>query len=120
MRLILVCAILLCPVLEVEAQKNCRKGIPCGNTCIAANKTCRVGTSRPTPPAATAAAPATQQGRGSVAEGEARFVASIRGSTFYAKGCPGARKLSPANLRYFRSEEEAQQAGYTRSRQKGC
>jgi deoxyribonuclease-1 len=27
---------------EAEA-KNCRKGIPCGNTCISANKRCRSG-----------------------------------------------------------------------------
>lgn len=26
-----------------DAQKNCTKGIPCGNTCIASNKTCRIG-----------------------------------------------------------------------------
>ncbi|MDR9891507.1 hypothetical protein O7047_14885 [Pseudenterobacter timonensis] len=25
--------------------KNCRKGIPCGNSCIAVGKTCRIGTS---------------------------------------------------------------------------
>ena len=29
---------------SLEAQKRCVKGIPCGNTCIAANKTCRIGT----------------------------------------------------------------------------
>ncbi|TJY63274.1 SH3 domain-containing protein [Sinimarinibacterium sp. CAU 1509] len=27
--------------------KNCKKGIPCGNTCIAANKTCHIGAGRP-------------------------------------------------------------------------
>ena len=27
-----------------NAQKNCTKGIPCGNTCISASKVCRVGT----------------------------------------------------------------------------
>lgn len=29
--------------------KNCRKGIPCGNSCISANKTCRIGAYTPTP-----------------------------------------------------------------------
>lgn len=29
-----------------EAQKRCRKGIPCGNTCISAAKTCHVGIGR--------------------------------------------------------------------------
>lgn len=26
------------------SAKNCKKGIPCGNSCISANKTCRIGT----------------------------------------------------------------------------
>ena len=30
----------LLAVGNAEGQKNCRKGIPCGNTCIAANKVC--------------------------------------------------------------------------------
>lgn len=36
---------------DLEAQRNCVRGIPCGNTCIAANRTCRTGTppSRPAP-----------------------------------------------------------------------
>jgi hypothetical protein len=28
---------------SAEAQKNCTKGIPCGNTCISADKVCHVG-----------------------------------------------------------------------------
>jgi len=36
---------------NADGQKNCRKGIPCGNTCIAANKVCHVGTPA-NPPAA--------------------------------------------------------------------
>ncbi len=52
--------------LDVVAQ-NCTKGIRCGNTCIAANKTCRIGSggsssggsSVPLPPARTPAPVAT-------------------------------------------------------------
>lgn len=44
------------------AGQNCTKGIRCGNSCIAANKTCRIGTSSPAPayrpPASTGAAAA--------------------------------------------------------------
>ncbi len=29
----------------LAAQKKCTKGIPCGNTCISAKKTCRIGSS---------------------------------------------------------------------------
>jgi hypothetical protein len=34
---------------SATAQKNCKKGIPCGNTCISASKTCHVGEAPPTP-----------------------------------------------------------------------
>lgn len=42
--------------LPAYAQKNCRKGIPCGNSCISAKKTCRIGsgTARTSPPRRTA------------------------------------------------------------------
>lgn len=29
--------------VTADAQRVCKRGIPCGNTCIAANRTCRVG-----------------------------------------------------------------------------
>lgn len=29
---------------SISNAKNCRKGIPCGNSCISASKTCRIGT----------------------------------------------------------------------------
>ncbi|MDF7671300.1 endonuclease [Orbaceae bacterium ESL0721] len=45
--------ILLCLPFSVSA-KNCKKGIPCGNTCISASKTCRLnyvdGTFKPEKP----------------------------------------------------------------------
>jgi len=34
------------PAVEAPRERRgprCKKGIPCGNSCIAANKTCRVG-----------------------------------------------------------------------------
>lgn len=188
---------------ELEAQRRCTKGIPCGNTCIAANRTCRVGTTprQPTPPPPSrtpAAAPPTRAAvpapaseapapaaglavpgvpgyvaldsielrevqearqraldrlgitapptaaaaaltleearRQDAAARAAReaasnapsratsgpWVASRRGSTYYRSGCSGARQLAAQNLVYFQSEEEARQAGYSRSRQSGC
>jgi hypothetical protein len=58
----LAVVVALVPLSELEAQRRCTKGIPCGNTCIAANKTCRIGSppSRPapsTPARAASAAP---------------------------------------------------------------
>ncbi len=31
------------PVSDFDAQRVCNRGKPCGNTCIAVNRTCRVG-----------------------------------------------------------------------------
>ena len=52
----------LIPITSTQAQRSCRTGIPCGNTCIAANRTCRVGTSPSAPgptvrPSPTSSAP---------------------------------------------------------------
>ncbi len=35
-------------VAQETAAANCKKGIPCGNSCIAANKVCRIGSSSAT------------------------------------------------------------------------
>lgn len=43
MKLAIAAVMLLVSVNNLEAQKRCTKGIPCGNSCIAANKTCRIG-----------------------------------------------------------------------------
>lgn len=53
-------SLLFLPLLEAAAQRNCTRGKPCGNTCIAQDRTCRVGTpsSTPTSPPARRPAPA--------------------------------------------------------------
>ena len=107
----------LLAVSNAEGQKNCRKGIPCGNTCIAANKVCHVGTpSTPT----TSSAPTRTDSSAVAPTTEMAWVASSRGHTYYRRGCSTANRLSPGNLIYFRTEEEAQRAGYRRSRSHGC
>lgn len=120
MRLTVLLVFLAALPTALEAQKNCTKGIPCGNTCIAANKTCRVGTTsaRPAPPATTVAPASALKAEAPATSGE--WVASTRGRTYYKAGCSGARKLSAANLTYFKTEDEARAAGYTRSVQRGC
>src|SRR5690606_32842978 len=106
-------ALLAVAAADATAQKRCTKGIPCGNTCIAANKTCRVGS--PTRPAqgqpntVTATVPAGTQ-----------FVASSRGTTYYYVGCSAWKSLAPANRIYFKSVEEARAAGLRPSTQAGC
>jgi hypothetical protein len=214
------------PLGDAEAQRRCTRGKPCGNTCIAQNRTCHVGTPSATPtqeptprsaptsppvrstpaPAPTQRAPSTPPAttpaptdRATVATavdgyyaidsiearevaeararalarrdaarrrsvdpggdldlgvdaaedsaleaarirsrarsappqeaarprapanaGDALWVASRRGRTYYKAGCSGANALSPENRIYFRTEAEAQAAGLTRSRTSGC
>jgi hypothetical protein len=110
---ILILAALI-PLASADAQKNCRKGKPCGNTCIAVNKTCRIdGSAGESAPTAEATEPVP------LVE-EAAWVASSRGSVYYLSSCSAARRLVPENRIYFRTEEEAKSAGYSRSRSKGC
>lgn len=110
-----------------DAQKNCRKGIPCGNSCISANKVCRIGSSAPAseraPEPARERSGAPSSGAASLygsSSSAGQWVASSRGSTYYAASCSGGRKLAASNRIYFRSEAEAKAAGYSRSTQKGC
>jgi hypothetical protein len=120
-RSLLLALLVLAPSLAA-AQKNCKKGIPCGNGCIAANKVCRIGNAAPAPARAPAvqeastAAPSTTSGP--VAMGP--WVASSRGRTYYRAGCGGANKLSAQNRIYFKDEASAEAAGYARSGAKGC
>ena len=103
---------------SAEGQRTCRKGIPCGNTCIAANKVCHVAT--PSTPPTASPAPASSDSTAIAPKDGAAWVASSRGHTYYRRGCSTANRLSPGNLIFFRTEEEAQRAGYRRSTSRGC
>lgn len=112
---VLLALLLIAP--PALAQKRCKKGVPCGNTCISASKTCHIGSSAPAPAEARVAPP--QPGK-AVSDSAGQWVGSSRGKTYYKAGCSGARTLAAANLISFKSEDEAQKAGYRRSAQKGC
>lgn len=90
---------------------HCTKGKPCGHSCIARWKTCHIGTASSVP-ATTLPASAVPAGT--------QYVASSRGRVYYWQGCSAWHRLSPANLIYFKSAQEAQAAGYTPSRSPGC
>ena len=118
-RLVAMLLLVSFPALA-SAQKHCKKGIPCGNSCIAANKTCRVG-STPQPAATAAQSGAARKSEPSTTDtASGSWVASTRGHTYYRVGCSGAAKLSPANRIYFKTEADAKRAGLTPSAQKGC
>lgn len=95
-------------------QRRCVKGIPCGGTCISATKTCHVGSG-----SATAAPKPTRTAPTAAPDG-ARFVASSKGQVYYLATCTAARRLSPANRIYFKSDKEALAAGYRPSASSGC
>lgn len=98
----------------------CNRGKPCGNTCIARDRTCRVGpgTARAGSPSSAPARPPTPT-VAAVPAG-AQFVASSRGRVYYWTGCSQWRSLSAANLRWFSSRAEVEAAGYTPSQSAGC
>src|SRR4051812_27947131 len=84
-----------------SAQKNCKKGIPCGRTCISVSKTCHVGTAASDSPAmrprqAGQAAPVSDaaQSRSVATASLGEWVGSSRGHTYYRAGCSGASKLA--------------------------
>jgi hypothetical protein len=48
------------------------------------------------------------------------WVAATRGHIYYRRGCSAANRLSSVDLIYFRTERDAQRAGYHRSTARGC
>ena len=103
----------------LAAQRNCKKGIPCGNSCISAGKVCHVGSSAPadSKPATLVAVPSV-----AVKDGSAPWVAFRDGSIYYrnAMGCEVARVPVKAERVYFRTEEDAKKAGLVASKEPGC
>lgn len=137
----LVLLSLLLAAEPLEAQKRCVKGIPCGNSCIAATKTCRIGTGSATPAtkapardpaavrrdslAATARARAALQSAGqrpadSARAGVSPFVGDAARKVFFKRGCAPATKIGAVDLVVFATEAEAKAAGYARSGADGC
>lgn len=49
-----------------------------------------------------------------------RFAASSRGRVYYSVACDNWKKLSPRNLRFFRTATEAEKAGYEPSQARDC
>jgi hypothetical protein len=115
------CALLalLSLAAPLEAQKNCKKGIPCGNMCISAKNVCHIG-----PTAASEAKPAPRAAMSTLAvrDDGAPWVAFRDGSIFYRNvmGCEAARVPPNAERVYFRTAEDAKSAGLVPSKESGC
>lgn len=115
--------LLLAVASSAAAQRRCTKGIPCGNTCIAATKTCRIGTTPAPKPEANAPLPAVPlvSPATSVTVGkDTLYVGSRVDQVFFLRTCTAALDLAPENRRYFKTEQEAFDAKYRRSRVPGC
>lgn len=108
---LLILALAACAAAPAAAQKNCKKGIPCGNTCISADKVCRIGGS---------SSSGTVAPRPLTAPAAAGFVGSKADKVYFAEGCSAALDLASGNRRRFTSAEEAERAGFRRSRVEGC
>lgn len=113
-----LCLALLIAASPLDAQKVCKKGKPCGNSCIAQDKVCRIAPApdRPTPEKV----PAPAESPGNTPPSDMQFIASSRGKVYYWKGCNAWQSLSPSNRVYFRTQQEAEGAGYRPSGQTGC
>lgn len=119
--------------MPTAAQKHCSKGIPCGNTCISAKNVCHIGASPSAANAATGvvansastppAAPLPLTTGGTIpaaTAGEYAWVGSFADGVYFRADCPAAQDLAPANRRYFRTIQDAEGAGFRRSRTPGC
>lgn len=116
MRGLLLTIALLMPVAgQLAAQKVCKKGKPCGNSCIAQSYTCHVGE-----PAETSPQPEAQPLTTAAPAWDGDWVASLADSVYFKASCDAAQDLRPLNKRYFPTEAKAKAAGFRRSRVKGC
>jgi hypothetical protein len=105
---------------QAGAQPNCRKGIPCGNSCIAANKVCRIGpgSARDAAPNVSPDGAAQPLGFASVSALADRsnprlpWVVRASGGPYYRNGCAGAARVPPAQRLYFRTEDEVRRIGF--------
>lgn len=63
MRILLILATALLLAVPTDAQKNCTKGKPCGNSCISRDKVCRIGSGTATSGSSQRERPATSSTR---------------------------------------------------------
>lgn len=117
-----VLALLLLAPATVFAQKKCKTGIPCGGTCIAANKVCRVGSSPRAPSPASAPTPATTTRSDTAATAEApssttKVWVNSKSRVYH---CPGTRWYGATKNGSYMTEGAAKVAGNRPANGKVC
>ena len=119
---------------SLAAQPHCRKGIPCGNSCISASKTCRIGSPSQRPPATPAPKPveraapaaaallAAPEAAPATADTLRPWVVSVTGATYYASACSGATSIPADSRMFYRAEENLKRLGMSRAspKQEAC
>ena len=137
---ILGAVLLICAILGTSqfGAPNCKKGQPCGNSCISWNSTCHIG--KPTPPSPQRTnIPAPNSGNKqlstlvedldqspgavntiSLGDPSWQWVGSIADEVYFRSSCIAAQDLAATNRRYFFSDKSAQDAGFRRSRTPTC
>lgn len=106
---------------SAEAQKNCKKGIPCGNSCISAKKVCRIGSSTSSVPSSTptpAPSRPTDSTKKAEESGSSTKVWINTKSNVYH--CPGTRYFGTTAKGRYSTEKEAIAEGNRAAYGKAC
>ncbi|WP_310569585.1 hypothetical protein [Gemmatimonas sp.] len=119
-RLLFVLGLLMAfvPPHVAAAQRNCKKGIPCGNSCIAANRVCRVGPRAPVDPPAP---PTTSKALKLLTAADSAALIKVwvnKKSRVYH--CPGSRYYGTTSAGAFMLEREAIAVGYRGAYKRVC
>jgi hypothetical protein len=111
---------LVIPAAGAEAQRNCRKGKPCGNSCIAINRACRIGPAsstdsrKPQPVAPDESREAVQRAlvergtNGITTEKGTKVWLNTKSGVYH---CPGSRYFGATSSGTYTTETAAQAAG---------
>ncbi len=120
-------AMLVFVASSASAQRSCKKGIPCGGSCIAATKVCRVGSTQPSEREASTrdevVSPADVEYLAALKSertGKPMFVGNVDTNVYYLAGCKPAKRLLREESVPFRTAAAAEGAGFRRSRARGC
>lgn len=91
-----VCIALGLVVSAIDGQPRCRKGIPCGNSCISASKTCRIDGSTSTPSRPPSVQSLLDPTSGARAPDSSQYVVgSKRTRLFVPWGCAFGARIPP-------------------------
>ncbi len=131
---------LLCALSAPSFSANCKKGKPCGNSCISWDKTCRIGSSYSPPPASSySPPPATLYSSPSTAQPQAQqyrpsaaaplesggtlpteWVADPATRVYFRAGCEASGLVPQERQVRIRHEQTLIGMGYKRSNEPGC